>query len=119
MSQRRALSIASGYGYSCLDVGAWETRLPTLPPGPPEAAIRIKVDALVLTEYAVPQSEAVSYTWGFTESTRISFAHEMYEVKVEILVDNIEAGRRKRREIGLGVELILRVVLANRQRPGT
>ena len=65
--------MASDYGYSRLDVRAQETRLPTLPPGPPETAIRIKVGVVVLTEYAVPQSEAVSYTWGFTESTRISF----------------------------------------------
>ena len=59
----------SDYEYLRLDVEASEIRLLTLLPGPPEAAIRITIDVVVLTKHKIPQFEAVSYAWGSTEST--------------------------------------------------
>ncbi|CAF9937775.1 hypothetical protein IMSHALPRED_000541 [Imshaugia aleurites] len=73
----------SDYEYLRLDVEASEIRLLTLLPGPPEAAIRITIDVVVLTKHKIPQFEAVSYAWGSTEST------------VNIFIDEKNRKRRK------------------------
>ena len=57
------------YEYSPLNlIRASEIRLLTLLPGPKEAEIHINLEVVLLEEPRIPQFEALSYTWGSTES---------------------------------------------------
>ena len=52
------------YRYSPIDKGASEIRLMTLLPGPFGAKIRLIIRNTRLTEFRIPNYEALSYTWG-------------------------------------------------------
>lgn len=65
------------YEYSPLNLfRASEIRLLTLLPGPSEAEIHINLEVVLLKEPRIPQFEALSYTWGSTESPVNIFVDE-------------------------------------------
>jgi hypothetical protein len=64
MSSRVINQSHSPYIYSPLREDAQEIRLLTLLPGRASSDIRLRLDPVPFTDDAVPEFEALSYTWG-------------------------------------------------------